>query len=131
MLNICHHSCAYTVLQNVQNNAMCSAAYVTMHHREPLLPFSKSRAWSWLLVSSCRDIATMCRKLRETIISLTLLSVFLSFSLYICIIVRQPSPLFCFNPDLEYIVFFFAEYCCPDPPLEESRGCVGVTLGQF
>ena len=49
----------------------------------------------------------------------------------VCSIVRQPSLLFCSNPDLEYIVFFFAEYCCPDPPLEESRGCGGVTLGQF
>ena len=33
--------------------------------------------------------------------------------------------------DLEYIVFFFAEYCCPDPLFEDSRGCGGVTLGQF
>ena len=46
----------------------------------------------------------------------------------VCSIVRQPCPLFCSNPDLDYIVFFFAEYCCP---LEESRGCGGVTLGQF
>ena len=46
-------------------------------------------------------------------------------------IVRQPSPIFCSNLDLEYIVFFFAEYCCQDPPLKESRGCGGVTLGQF
>ena len=33
--------------------------------------------------------------------------------------------------DLEYIVFFFAEYCCPDPLFEDSGGCGGVTLGQF
>ena len=46
-------------------------------------------------------------------------------------IVRQPSPLFCSNLDLEYIVFFFAEYCCRDPPLKESRGCGCVILGQF
>ena len=33
--------------------------------------------------------------------------------------------------DLEYIVFFFAKYCCPDPLFEDSGGCGGVTLGQF
>ena len=33
--------------------------------------------------------------------------------------------------DLEYTVFFFAEYCCPDPLFEDSGGCGGVTLGQF
>ena len=33
--------------------------------------------------------------------------------------------------NLEYIVFFFAEYCCPDPLFEDSGGCGGVTLGQF
>ena len=36
-------------------------------------------------------------------------------------IVRQPSPLFCSNPELEYIVFFFAEHCCPDPPTQRIQ----------
>ena len=45
-------------------------------------------------------------------------------------LVRQPSPLFCSSLNLEYIVFFFAEYCCPDPPLNAFRACGGVTLGK-
>ena len=43
----------------------------------------------------------------------------------------QPSQILSAKLDLEYIVFFFPEYCCPDLPLKESRGCGGVTLGQF
>ena len=34
--DICHSGCAYTVLQTVQRLEMYSAAYVTMHYKEPL-----------------------------------------------------------------------------------------------
>ena len=33
--------------------------------------------------------------------------------------------------DLEYIVFFFTEYCCPDHLFEESEGVEVSPLGNF
>ena len=33
--------------------------------------------------------------------------------------------------DLEYIVFFFAEYCCPDPLFEIPEGVEVSPLGNF
>ena len=36
---ICHHGCAYTVIQTVQRNGVYSAAYGTMHYKEPLKSF--------------------------------------------------------------------------------------------
>ena len=37
--DICHRGCAYTVLQNVQRHGVYSAAYGTMHYKEPLKSF--------------------------------------------------------------------------------------------
>ena len=52
------------------------------------------------------------------------------FLLNFCFISRSPAAMVVYL-DLEYIVFFLAEYCCPDPLFEDSGGCGGVTLGQF
>ena len=37
--DICHRGCAYTVLQTVQSHGVYSAAYGTMHYKEPLKSF--------------------------------------------------------------------------------------------
>ena len=37
--DICHRGCAYTVLQTVQRPGVCSAAYGTVHYKEPLKSF--------------------------------------------------------------------------------------------
>ena len=37
--DICHHGCAYTVLQTVQSPGVYSAAYGTVHYKEPLKSF--------------------------------------------------------------------------------------------
>ena len=37
--DICHRGCAYTVLQTVQMYEMYSAAYGTVHYKEPLKSF--------------------------------------------------------------------------------------------
>ena len=37
--DICHRGCAYTVLQTVQRNEIYSAAYGTVHYKEPLKSF--------------------------------------------------------------------------------------------
>ena len=42
-------------------------------------------------------------------------------------VVRQPSPLFCSNLDLEYIVFSF----CPDPYLKNPEDVEVSPLGNF
>ena len=39
-----HRGCAYTVLQTVQMPGECSAIYGTVHYKEPLKSFDKSRA---------------------------------------------------------------------------------------
>ena len=38
-LDICNHSCAYTVLQTVQRHGVYNAAYDTVHYKEPLKSF--------------------------------------------------------------------------------------------
>ena len=42
VLDIFHRGCAYTVLQTVQTSGVCSVAYGTVHHKEPLKSFDKS-----------------------------------------------------------------------------------------
>ena len=37
--DICLRGCAYTVLQTVQRHGVCSAAYGTVHYKEPLKSF--------------------------------------------------------------------------------------------
>ena len=37
--DICHRGCAYTVLQTVRRHGMYSAAYGTVHYKEPLKSF--------------------------------------------------------------------------------------------
>ena len=37
--DICHRGCAYTVLQTVQRPGVYSAAYGTVHYKEPLKSF--------------------------------------------------------------------------------------------
>ena len=37
--DICHRSCAYTVLQTFQMPGVYSAAYITVHYKEPLESF--------------------------------------------------------------------------------------------
>ena len=37
--DICHRGCAYTVLQTVQRHGVYSAAYGTVHYKEPLKSF--------------------------------------------------------------------------------------------
>ena len=37
--DICHRGCAFTVLQTVQRPAVYSAAYGTVHYKEPLKSF--------------------------------------------------------------------------------------------
>ena len=38
-VDICHRGCAYTLLQTVQMNGVCCAAYGTVHYKEPLKSF--------------------------------------------------------------------------------------------
>ena len=42
--DVCHWGCAYTVLQTVQMPGVYSAAYGTVHYKEPLKLFDKRRA---------------------------------------------------------------------------------------
>ena len=37
--DICHRGCAYAVLQTVQRHGVYSAAYATVHYKEPLKSF--------------------------------------------------------------------------------------------
>ena len=55
----CHRACVYTVLQIVQKPGVCCAVYGSVHYKEPLKSFEKSRALSRLRASFCRDIATI------------------------------------------------------------------------
>ena len=41
--DICHRGCAYAVFQTVQRTGVYSAVYVTVHYKEPLKSFDKSR----------------------------------------------------------------------------------------
>ena len=42
--DICHRGCAYIVLQAVQRPGVLSVVYGTVHYKEPLKSFDKSRA---------------------------------------------------------------------------------------
>ena len=42
-LNVSHRGCACTVLQTVQMHGKCSDVYGTVHYKEPLKLFDKSR----------------------------------------------------------------------------------------
>ena len=39
-----HRGCDYTVLQTVQRHGVCSDIYGTVHYKEPLKLYNKSRA---------------------------------------------------------------------------------------
>ena len=39
-----HRGCAYTVLQTVQRHIVCSDVYGTVHYKEPLKLFDRTRA---------------------------------------------------------------------------------------
>ena len=41
--SVCHRGYAYTVLQTVQMHGVCGALYGTVHYKEPLESFDKSR----------------------------------------------------------------------------------------
>ena len=45
---VCYRGCAYTVLQTVQMSGVCSDVYGTVHYKESLKLFDKSRAYSLL-----------------------------------------------------------------------------------
>ena len=47
------------------------------------------------------------------------------------ILVRQPSPLFCSNPDLEYIVFSLQNIVVQTPHLKNPEGVQVSPLGNF
>ena len=47
--DVCYRGCAYTVLQTVQMSGVCSDVYGTVHYKESLKLFDKSRAYSLLL----------------------------------------------------------------------------------
>ena len=49
-------------MQSVQRHGVCSAVYATVHYREPLKSFEKSRAYSRLRALFCRDITIIVRK---------------------------------------------------------------------
>ena len=49
--DVSYRDCGYTVLKTTQINEVCSAVYGTVHYKEALKSFVKSR------VSFCRDIA--------------------------------------------------------------------------
>ena len=42
--DVSHRGCAYTVLQTVQRHGVCSDVYGTVHYKEPLKLFDKTRA---------------------------------------------------------------------------------------
>ena len=42
--DVCYRGCTYTVLQTVQRPGLCSDVYGTVHYKEPLKLFDKSRA---------------------------------------------------------------------------------------
>ena len=58
----CHWGCAYTVLQTIQRPGVNSAAYGTVHYKEPLKSFDKSRAKSRHRACFCRDIVIIVQR---------------------------------------------------------------------
>ena len=55
--DICHRGCAYTVFQTVQRHGVYSAAYDTVHYKEPLKSFEIVPASGFLLSRYCHDCA--------------------------------------------------------------------------
>ena len=63
LTDICHRGCAYTVPQTVQRHGVYSAAYGTVHYKEPLKSFEiRVGHESRLRASFCRDIAMIVQK---------------------------------------------------------------------
>ena len=56
---MCHRGCAYTVLQTVQRHGVYSAAYGTVHYKEPLKSFKirVGHSHGFLLSRYCHDCA--------------------------------------------------------------------------
>ena len=66
--DICHRGCAYTVLQTVQRHVMYSAAYGTVHYKEPLKSFEIRVGHSpGFGLPSVAILPWLCRKRRKTI----------------------------------------------------------------
>ena len=60
--DVCHRSCAYAVLQTVQMPRVRSVVYDTVHYKEPLKSFDKSRVYFRHRASFCREIAMIVQK---------------------------------------------------------------------
>ena len=60
---VSHRGCAYSVFQTVQRHGVCSEVYGTLHYKEPLKLFDKSRALS----PSFAILPWLCRKQRKAI----------------------------------------------------------------
>ena len=66
--DICHRGCAYSVLQTVQRPGVCSAAYGTVHYKEPLMSFEIRVGHSPSFgLPSVAILPWLCRKRRKTI----------------------------------------------------------------
>ena len=57
--DICHRGCAYTELQTVQRHGVYSAAYGTVHYKEPLKSFEIRVGH---IPGFCRDAAMIVQK---------------------------------------------------------------------
>ena len=59
--DVCYRGCVYTVLQTVERLGVYSAAYVTVHYKEPLKSFEvrvgHSPGFGFLLSRYCHDCA--------------------------------------------------------------------------
>ena len=62
--DVCHWGCVFTVIQTVQRPGVYSAVYGTVHNKEPLKSFDKSREHSRLRASFCHDIAMIMQKVK-------------------------------------------------------------------
>ena len=66
--DICHRGCAYTVLQTVQRHGVYSAAYGTVHYKEPLKSFEIRVGHSpGFGLPSVAILPWLCRKRRKAI----------------------------------------------------------------
>ena len=66
--DICHRGCAYTVLQTVQRHSVYSAAYGTVHYKEPLKSFKRRVGHSpGFGLPSVAILPWLCRKRRKAI----------------------------------------------------------------
>ena len=67
--DMCHSGCAYTVLQTVQRHGVYSAAYDTVHYKEPLKSFEISIGHSpGFGLPSVAILPWLCRKQRKAIV---------------------------------------------------------------